>query len=441
MSTQPNDEKAQRGSPAERLLRARWTLAATLASAIVLAWFEPDRALVIFLGCAVIVAVTAVLPRRPARPPSLVARSVRRPVWPDVSSRALSDALPYPVYILDATGVLRYANLAAGPAFGPALIGEPASVTFRRPEVARLVAKALESGERQTMEYADQVPRERWFALSVAPIPRPAGGAPDFFLLSFMDQTEARRAAQMRSDFVANASHELRTPLASLRGFIETIQGPAANDPKARARFLGIMLDQAERMSRLIDDLLSLSRIEMKLHLRPTGTVDLVDVMGNVANALSPLAENLGVEIKLEAPDRPLVVAGDRDELIQVFENLVENACKYGQSGKRVEFTATMMAAASQGGPPRVEIVVRDHGPGISGEHLPRLTERFYRVDVGSSREKQGTGLGLAIVKHILNRHGVRLQVSSNVGDGARFSVIFSLQDDTALPKTSEKTL
>ncbi|HSO47175.1 MAG TPA: ATP-binding protein, partial [Rhizobiaceae bacterium] len=229
-------------------------------------------------------------------------------------------------------------------------------------------------------------------------------------------------------DFIANASHELRTPLASLRGFLETIKGPAANDKAATARFLDIMLEQSHRMSRLIDDLLSLSRIEMKAHVSPQGTLDIVPVLGSVAASMQPLAQKLGLTIELRLPKGPVEIVGDRDELIQVFDNLVENACKYGDSGKKVELTAEILEPLRAGQPGRVEVAVRDFGPGIPAEHLPRLTERFYRVNVSSSRDKQGTGLGLAIVKHILNRHGTRLQISSTPGQGARFSVIFPLK-------------
>ena len=167
----------------------------------------------------------------------------------------------------------------------------------------------------------------------------------------------------------------------------------------------------------------------MKSHLRPQGSVDLRNVIGNVVDALEPLAEKLGVTIETDLPQGGLVVVGERDELIQVFENLIENACKYGDSGQRVEVTANILQPARNGQPKRVEIAVLDFGPGIASEHLPRLTERFYRVNVSSSRDKQGTGLGLAIVKHILNRHGTRLAISSTPGQGARFSVIFPLAE------------
>jgi two-component system phosphate regulon sensor histidine kinase PhoR len=298
--------------------------------------------------------------------------------------------------------------------------------------VAELIGRALATRTLQAGEITEPVPRERWFSLQVGPVPKP-GGTPDFFLLAFMDMTQARRAEQMRSDFIANASHELRTPLASLRGFLETIKGPAANDKAATARFLDIMLEQSQRMSRLIDDLLSLSRIEMKAHVSPQGTVDIVSALSSVVASMQPLAEKLGVRIEHELPEGPVEIVGERDELIQVFDNLVENACKYGDSGKKVEVRAEMLEPLRAGLPRRIEVSVRDYGPGIDAEHLPRLTERFYRVNVSTSRDKQGTGLGLAIVKHILNRHGTRLQISSTPGKGARFSVIFPLNEAGAV--------
>ncbi|MBO0753300.1 MAG: hypothetical protein J2P53_14375, partial [Bradyrhizobiaceae bacterium] len=223
------------------------------------------------------------------------------------------------------------------------------------------------------------------------------------------------------ADFVANASHELRTPLASLSGFIETLQGPARNDCASRDRFLAIMKEQATRMARLIDDLLSLSRIEQKVHIHPDTAIDLVMIVNEVTDSLLPLARERDVEIKITDRTDSLDVLGDRDELIRVFENLIENALKYGASGKRVDITLSCDPAI---GEPRDAVAsVRDYGPGIAPEHLPRLTERFYRVDIGESRAQGGTGLGLALVKHILNRHRGRLMIDSTPGSGANFSV------------------
>src|SRR5690606_33722851 len=209
------------------------------------------------------------------------------------------------------------------------------------------------------------------------------------------------------------------TPLASLRGFIETLQGPAKSDPKAQERFLGIMLDQSTRMSRLIDDLLSLSRLELRANVAPEGKVDLVSLLCHVTDSLAPLAEDLGVGINLHIPDEPVEVTGERDELVQVFENLVENACKYGQEGKVVDLYL------NRGEDGSVEVSVTDYGPGIPSQHVPRLTERVYMVCVEDGIEKKGTGLGLAIVQHILTRHSARLVVKSEVGKGSRFTVRF----------------
>jgi two-component system phosphate regulon sensor histidine kinase PhoR len=233
----------------------------------------------------------------------------------------------------------------------------------------------------------------------------------------------------MRADFVANASHELRTPLASLSGFIETLQGPARNDGTSRDRFLSIMKEQATRMARLIDDLLSLSRIEQKAHIHPDSFIDLVMIVSEVSDSLLPLARERDVEIRItdraRVLEQVLEVHGDRDELIRVFENLIENALKYGASGKLVDITLSWEPASD----PRDAVVsVRDYGPGIPPEHLPRLTERFYRVDIGESRAQGGTGLGLALVKHILNRHRGRLNIDSTPGAGANFTVRIPLR-------------
>ncbi len=204
---------------------------------------------------------------------------------------------------------------------------------------------------------------------------------------------------------------------------IETLQGPARDDARARERFLEIMRGQAQRMRRLIDDLLSLSRIEMRAHVQPTQTVDLSALVRHMIETLSSLAQDRGVAIQAKLPEQPVHVLGDRDELLRVLENLIENAVKYGESGGRVDVDLVRVEASHGRQLPHVAVQVRDYGPGIAPEHLPRLTERFYRVDVAQSREKGGTGLGLAIVKHIVNRHRGYLDIKSEPGQGARFTV------------------
>ena len=258
------------------------------------------------------------------------------------------------------------------------------------------------------------MPVPRSFDVIVSPLAKAKGNGPAA-LLVFKDLTREQQIERMRADFVANASHELRTPLASLSGFIETIQGAAKNDPQAQAKFLGLMRSQADRMKRLIDDLLSLSRIEMNEHVRPTTQVDLAQVAGHVRDALSGMAADLGCEVDMRF-DAPLNVLGNRDELVQVVQNLAENALKYASGGKRVEIEGRRVNG-------HAELSVRDFGPGIAEVHLPRLTERFYRVNVQESRSRGGTGLGLAIVKHILNRHRGKLLITSEPGRGSCFTI------------------
>ena len=408
---------------------------ACLAVAVGVSIHDPARAVISALIAAVVFAVfAALIPSTVARQ-ERVAQQAQRPLWPDNATKAVAEAFGHPVYILDPQGNVRYANQLSTQVFSAARVGDPLNFSFRQPEIARLLELSMKNQERAVAMYHERVPADRWFLVSVSPVlSQVTSGQPSWFMVTFIDQSEIKRAEEMRSDFIANASHELRTPLVSLRGFVETLQGPASADPQATKRFLAIMLEQAERMSRLIDDLLSLSRIEMKAHLRPREEVDIRDVINLVQRSLETQAESLGVVVNTDLPSGPAMVRGDRDELVQVFSNLVENACKYGQSGGKVDISVSLLNEQNSsdnsgtrgvGSAGSVEVAVRDYGPGIAAEHLPRLTERFYRVDIADSRQKQGTGLGLAIVKHILARHGTRLNVSSRPGEGATFSVKF----------------
>lgn len=330
------------------------------------------------------------------------------------------DALDMPVMVLARDASVLHQNPAAEKALGAVVAGAHISAKLRSPGVLDMLRETIATRTPHQIEHSERLPSERVYIVRSAPIDLPgADTAGPYFALSFRDISELRHIDRMRSDFVANASHELRTPLASLRGFIETIQGPARADPKAQERFLGIMFDQTTRMSRLVDDLLSLSRLELKSHIAPDRKVDLVPLLGHVRDSLLPLAADLDVAIELQLPAEKVEVLGDRDELVQVFENLIENACKYGQEGKVV---AVSLRRDENGA---VEVSVADKGPGIPAEHVPRLTERFYRVSVEDSRPKKGTGLGLAIVKHILTRHRARLVVKSEVGKGTVFTVRF----------------
>jgi two-component system phosphate regulon sensor histidine kinase PhoR len=367
---------------------------------------------------------------------------------------AVLAGLPDPVVALNRNGDVVALNARAS-AIAPALRrGEPVSLGLRVPEVLDTIRRARANGRTERVEFFERVPVDRWYEAIVTPIahvPEKAGTGLDpgwepafreghaqtrdaaaepsrgLVLMTFHDLTPLRRVEEMRADFIANASHELRTPLASLSGFIETLQGPARADTAARERFLGIMQAQANRMARLIDDLLSLSRIELSAHLRPDKQADLVAIIRQVADGLQTLARDRGLEVKLALPPGPLLVHGDHDELLRVFENLLENALKYGASEQGIE--VALSSGQGTNGAREARIAVRDHGPGIAPEHLPRLTERFYRVDVSESRAQGGTGLGLALVKHILNRHGGRLTIESVLGQGATFTAHLPLAD------------
>jgi two-component system phosphate regulon sensor histidine kinase PhoR len=292
------------------------------------------------------------------------------------------------------------------------------SATIRAPAVLDAVAAVFEGEAAHHVDYDVRFPVPRSFQAFVSPLGE-AGRQGAVIVLR--DLTREQQIERMRADFVANASHELRTPLASLSGFIETIQGAAKNDEKAQAKFLGLMRSQADRMRRLIDDLLSLSRIEMNEHVRPSSEVDLAQVAHHVRDVLSGMARDLDCELRVTG-DGPLMVLGNRDELVQVIQNLAENALKYASSGKLVEIECRKADGFA-------ELAVRDRGPGIAEEHIPRLTERFYRVNVQESRSRGGTGLGLAIVKHILNRHRGRLQITSELGKGSSFTIRLPLKN------------
>ena len=334
----------------------------------------------------------------------------------------LIEAMPEPVLVVSESVRLVAANEAARVLFPQLRLQAPLTSSLRAVDLHDAIARVLGSNQPENVSWLDRVPVERLFQIHVAAFHAETGR---LVALTLHDATESRRLEQMRVDFVANASHELRTPLASLLGFIETLQGPARADPEARSRFLAIMLEQARRMARLVDDLLSLSRIEQTLHLRPRAAVDLAALARHVRDALSPLAQDNRIELALVA--EPAIVRGDRDELVRVAENLIENAIKYSAPDPEQPARKVWITVSSRDSYGVLE--VRDEGPGIAPENIPRLTERFYRVDVGKSRSKGGTGLGLALVKHILARHRGRLRVQSRLGSGATFIALAPLYE------------
>ncbi len=336
--------------------------------------------------------------------------------------REVLEYLADPIIVLNASGHVVFANRASQALLGAGAEKKHISAVLRTPSVLEAVERVAAGGEPETVAFSVLVPVERHYEAFVARAGRNGSPNAGLVLIQLHDLTALRRTEQMRADFIANASHELRTPLAAVSGFIDTLRGHAKDDAGARERFLDIMSVEAGRMRRLIDDLLSLTRIELNEHNPPSGEADLAAVVRDAATALSPLAQADGVSVEVQ-PHGPLPVVGDHDELIQVFQNLIHNAIKYGRSGGRVTVTLGRAPAQGQREADMAFAAIRDEGEGIPREAIPRLTERFYRVDVKRSRERGGTGLGLAIVKHILNRHQGRLQIDSTLGAGSTFTV------------------
>lgn len=346
----------------------------------------------------------------------------------DVSWRSIIDALPDAAIVLSGTGRVLRSSRAARDLFTALRNGQTLDLATRNPDLLGAVEQALATRISATVQTLERVPVERRLSATISPL---QSGATDVegpaLLVVFRDISQEERLAQMRADFIANASHELRTPLTSLRGFIETLQGQARDDPDARNKFLDIMSTQAGRMTRLLDDLLSLSRLEMRAHVAPRGEVEINALVREVVELLQPIAREADITMTFAAEPAECVVRGDRDELVQVFQNLVQNAIKYGGRGGHVDVMVTRTSGTGRARD-RVIVEVRDDGPGIAEAHLPRLTERFYRVDVAASRDKGGTGLGLAIVKHVLNRHGGLLRITSTLGTGSTFAVVLDLK-------------
>ncbi len=375
------------------------------------------------VGFLAVFAAVAVLPTSVVTVTRTADMPPPPPTLPTTNVGIFIDALTDPCLVLDRRSVVLHANEAARRQFPAIGNGNPLTFSMRNPELVQAIEGANRTGTSRSVELHETVPSETWEKVVVSPLRCPGV---DWFedegrqlIVTFQSLTELKRADALRSDFIANASHELRTPLASLLGFIDTLLGPAAKDTAAREKFLGIMRGQAERMSKLIDDMLSLSRIEMHQHVRPTGSIDLAGLLREVREGLMMQARAAEIEIRLSLFEGPTTTTGDRGQLYEVFENLLENAIKYGADGKFVELS---LAPSSRPGFVH-QITVIDHGHGVEPEHVPRLTERFYRIDADTSRKKKGTGLGLAIVKHIVNRHRGQMSIKSSPGEGMRVDV------------------
>ncbi|MDP1912460.1 cell wall metabolism sensor histidine kinase WalK [Brevundimonas sp.] len=440
-----------------------WSGASTgiaIAVLVGLAVYQPALAPYLLGGAALVGLAAWALNRRPAAPVQPTDEQDSSPSEPSLETEAtlleiVFEALADPVLVVsggeadDIAGRrILLANAAARDLLRIQREGGLLVPVLRDPAVLEAVDEALFGGLTRTTDYAGVGAQTRHWRAVTQPLAQAQSGP--LALVVLRDETDVRRMELMRVDFLANASHELKTPLASLSGFIETLKGHARDDPKARDRFLDIMATQADRMSRLVSDLLSLSRIELNEHIPPAGRVDLARAAADVVDAVSVLSAERNVAVRLEEREVSAPVHGDRDEILQVVQNLVDNAIKYSPVGGTVEIVirpdmARDEAAAPWSGGNRGDgatrlplvtpdretgqryaaVTVRDRGPGMAREHLPRLTERFYRVEGQKSGERQGTGLGLAIVKHIVNRHRGGLTVESAPGQGAAFTAYF----------------
>ncbi len=346
--------------------------------------------------------------------------------------RKVLGQMPVPVMLLDEGARVLFVNDPMRAVVGVSVERKPISTVLRNPEVLNAIAQTAADGEPATAQFTIAVPIERHYEAYSARV----SIVPTVIVLVLHDLTAIRRSEQMRADFVANASHELRTPLAAVSGFIDTLRGHAKDDEAARESFLDIMGVQTARMSRLIDDLLSLTRIELNEHVPPHGRVSVEGAVREAAAALEPLARPDRIAISIAARAGLPPVTGERDELIQLFQNLIHNAIKYGRENGHVWITLDMAPDDDS----QLYVAVRDDGEGIPATAVPRLTERFYRVDVKRSRERGGTGLGLAIVKHIVSRHQGRLLIESKPGEGSTFTVFLPVIGRAAPPESGPKS-
>lgn len=332
-----------------------------------------------------------------------------------IETETILAAVPMPLILIGGDARIHAANEAGHALLGERQVGLHHAVVLRQPEILSVIAEALRGGSGGEARYEIVTPTGKArYHVTITPV---RNGRQRGVLCAFQDMIEQSRVDQFRRDFIANAAHELRTPLTALNGIIETLRGPAKNDPAARERFLATMQGEVHRMTRLVRDFLSLSRAEAEERRRPDTPVDVIALAKSAIETMRRMADEAGVTLELDSPASAPPVPGDSDQLGQVLQNLIENAIKYGRAGKRVT-----VVIGHSGDTLRIDVI--DRGEGIAPEHLPRLTERFYRVDRSRSRREGGTGLGLAIVKHIVSRHNGRLAISSTLGEGTRVSVI-----------------
>ena len=375
---------------------------------------------------------------------------------------AISDSLPQAIVMLDRDGCVLHANPLARRLVDIEQFGRPIGTYLRDPDITSRLSDALAGYTPDPLMIHRKTPTESYVSVVFSPAMPLEDAAEDMIVLVVLnDVTELIVGGQQRADFLANASHELKTPIASMLGYIETLRGHARNDPEARERFLGIMQSQAERMQRLIQDLLSLRRIEQTEHIAPSETADLDLAIRAAIESVAPLAEARGVRLKYKRNKRS-IVPGYQDECIQLCLNLIENATKISQDGDTVRITLSHFDQWTPSVPfadgrlsrdaiqrtinpaptsplPLYTITISDNGPGFSRQHLPRVGERFYRVAGDLSSKEKGTGLGLAIVKHIARRHRAGLYVRSNAGEGTEFCIVY--RDSEAATESGDDDL
>ena len=333
------------------------------------------------------------------------------------------DGLSDPVFLVDEDRIIVDCNRAARHLLGVEALGTALDKSLDSAPAISAIGDTLRGTSVESIEVFLPYPIARTYELSVWRLPDLKSTGPAWAMVILHDITAAKEAARMRADFVANVSHELRSPLSSLLGFIETLRGPARDDPEATERFLGIMDSEAQRMTRLINDLLALSKVETEEHIRPENSVELGPVLLQVVNTLSVRAKERAMDINLDVPNDLSLVMGDSDELTQVFQNLISNAVSYGNTGTPIRVVAAERNPLPGSNNPGVSVAIVNRGEGIPREEISRLTERFYRVDKGRSRSMGGTGLGLAIVKHIVARHRGHLEIESAPGEETSFTV------------------
>lgn len=410
-------------------LIAAFVVLAVTAVGTILAGANTATLVVEFVGGLLLIFILRDRDMETARSPAALTGDAERPdLLEDTEFLNAINGLSDPILVIQ-KGKVALANGAALRLLGGHVVNEDVRIAIRHPAVAERLSSAQSLAGPVRIEVVGLGTRSQRWAMQIVPMDADSGRQRLFVHLS--DETGLHAADRVRGDFVANASHELRTPLAAILGFIETLQDPETGaEPETRRRFLSIMESEARRMQQLIDDLISLSRIEADKHRLPTTVIAMPDLIEETVSLCRQNLGDRGADIVTRVGDDVPLVQGDRTQIAQLLHNLIGNAAKYGRAG-------TPITVGLENAPSRmIRMEVTDEGEGIPADHLPRLTERFYRVDSGRSRAMGGTGLGLAIVKHIVERHRGRLDIVSVLGKGTTVSVLLPRAEDGASPES-----